>query len=46
MLKSLAEIRPDEAKVIKGMLFTFDDVAKLPQQARTVVFDRFRSNGW
>jgi flagellar motor switch protein FliG len=40
VLKSLAEIRPDEAKVIKGMLFTFDDVAKLPQQARTVVFDR------
>ncbi len=36
VLKSLAEIRPDEAKAIKGMLFTFDDVAKLPQQARTV----------
>ena len=40
VLKSLAEIRPEEAKAIKGMLFTFDDVAKLPQQARTAVFDQ------
>jgi flagellar motor switch protein FliG len=40
VLKSLAEVRPDEAKAIKGMLFTFEDVAKLPQQARTVVFDK------
>jgi flagellar motor switch protein FliG len=40
VLKSLAEVRPDEAKAIKGMLFTFEDVAKLPQQARTVVFDQ------
>ena len=40
VLKSLAEVRPDEARAIKGMLFTFEDVAKLPQQARTVVFDQ------
>ncbi len=40
VLKSLAEIRPEEAKAIKGMLFTFDDVAKLSQQARTAVFDQ------
>jgi flagellar motor switch protein FliG len=40
VLKSLAEIRPDEAKAIKGMLFAFEDVAKLSQQARTVVFDK------
>jgi flagellar motor switch protein FliG len=40
VLKSLAAVRPDEAKAIKGMLFTFEDVAKLPQQARTVVFDK------
>jgi len=40
VLKSLAEIRPEEAKAIKGMLFTFEDIAKLPQQARTVVFDQ------
>ena len=40
MLKSLAEVRPDEAKAIKAMLFTFEDVATLPQQARTLVFDQ------
>jgi flagellar motor switch protein FliG len=40
VLKSLAELRPEEAKAIKGMLFTFEDVAKLPQQARTAVFDQ------
>ena len=40
MLKSLAEVRPDEAKAIKSMLFTFEDVAKLSQQARTAVFDQ------
>jgi flagellar motor switch protein FliG len=40
VLKSLAEMRPEEAKAIKSMLFTFEDVAKLPQQARTLVFDQ------
>ena len=40
VLKSLAEVRPEEAKAIKSMLFTFEDVAKLPQQARTMVFDQ------
>jgi flagellar motor switch protein FliG len=40
VLKSIAELRPEEAKVIKGLLFTFEDVAKLPQQARTLVFDQ------
>lgn len=40
VLKSLAEIRPEEAKAIKGMLFTFEDIGKLSQQARTLVFDQ------
>ena len=40
VLKSLAEVRPDEAKAIKGMLFTFGDVATLSQQARTALFDQ------
>jgi len=40
VLKSLAEMRPEEAKAIKSMLFTFEDVAKLTQQARTLVFDQ------
>ena len=46
VLKSLAEVRPEEAKAIKGMLFTFDDVAKLPQQARTRCSIRCRSSSW
>ena len=40
VLKTLAEIRPDEAKAIKGMLFTFDDIAKLSQQVRWLLFDK------
>jgi flagellar motor switch protein FliG len=40
VLKSLAAVWPDQAKAIKGMLFTFEDVAKLPQQARTLLFDQ------
>ena len=40
VLRSLAEVRPEEAKAIKSMLFTFEDVAKLSQQARTAVFDQ------
>ena len=46
VLKSLAEVRPEEAKAIKGMLFTFEDIAKLPQQARTRCSIRCRSSGW
>jgi flagellar motor switch protein FliG len=40
VLQSLAALRPEEAKAIKSMLFTFEDVAKLPQAARTAVFDK------
>jgi flagellar motor switch protein FliG len=40
LLQSLAEVRPDEAKALKGMLFSFDDVALLPPQARTTIFDQ------
>jgi flagellar motor switch protein FliG len=40
VLKSLAEVRPDEAKALKSLLFTFEDVAKLPAAARTMVLDQ------
>ena len=40
MLKSLAELRPDEAKALESMLFRFEDLADLPRQARTAVFDQ------
>jgi flagellar motor switch protein FliG len=40
MLKTLAEVRPEEAKAIKSLLFSFEDVAKLPSQARTTLLDQ------
>jgi flagellar motor switch protein FliG len=40
VLKSLAEVRPDEVKALKSLLFTFDDVARLSPQSRTIVLDQ------
>ena len=40
VLKILAEARPDEAKALKSMLFTFEDVAKLPPPTRTTLLDQ------
>jgi flagellar motor switch protein FliG len=40
VLKSLAEVRPDDAKALKGLLFTFEDLATLPQAARTTILDQ------
>lgn len=40
LLKTLGEMRPDDAKALKRMLFTFDELATLPPAARTVLFDQ------
>ena len=40
VLQSLAEVRPDEAKALKSLLFSFEDLADLPPPARTAVFDQ------
>jgi flagellar motor switch protein FliG len=40
VLQRLAEVRPDEAKALKSLLFSFDDLATLPPPARTAVFDQ------
>lgn len=40
VLRNLAEVRPDDAKVLKNMLFTFDDMITLTAQARTLVLDQ------
>jgi flagellar motor switch protein FliG len=40
VLKSLAALRPDDAKALKGLLFTFEDLVTLPQATRTTVFDQ------
>jgi flagellar motor switch protein FliG len=40
VLQSLAEVRPDDAKALKSLLFSFEDLATLPPPARTAVFDQ------
>jgi flagellar motor switch protein FliG len=40
VLKSLAEVRPDDAKALKGLLFTFEQLPQLPASARAVLFDQ------
>jgi flagellar motor switch protein FliG len=40
VLKSLAEVRPDDAKALKQLLFTFEDLVTLQPKARTLVFDQ------
>ncbi len=39
IFKSLDDTRPKDAKIIKGLLFTFDDIVKLSEAARTRLFD-------
>jgi len=40
VLKSLAAVRPDDAKALKNLLFTFEDMVTLPQATRTTVLDQ------
>ena len=40
VLQSLAEVRPDDAKALKSLLFSFEDLTTLLPAARTVVFDQ------
>jgi flagellar motor switch protein FliG len=40
VLQSLAEVRPDDAKALKSLLFAFEDLADLPPSARTAIFDQ------
>ncbi len=40
VLNALAEDRPKDAETLRGLLFTFEDIAKLSQKARTAVFDK------
>ena len=40
VLSSLSEARPKVAEVLRGLLFTFDDIIKLPAKSRLVLFDR------
>lgn len=40
VLESLHQHRPKEAKIVRGLLFTFDDILKLSDVARTKLFDQ------
>lgn len=40
VLSSLASTRPKSAEILKGLLFTFDDIIKLTPRARTSLFDQ------
>lgn len=40
VLRSISDLRPDDAKVLKNMLFTFEDMITLTAQARTLVLDQ------
>jgi flagellar motor switch protein FliG len=39
-LKNLTESRPKSAEILKGMLFTFDDIVNLASKARMLIFDQ------
>lgn len=40
VLQSLTEVRPKSAEILRGLLFTFDDIVNLTPRARTALFDQ------
>ena len=40
VMRAIGEARPKDAAIIKTMLFSFDDLPKLSQRARALLFDR------
>src|SRR5579875_605060 len=40
VLQSLAEARPKTAEILRGLLFTFDDIIKLQPKSRMALFDQ------
>lgn len=40
VLQSLVSHRPKEAKIVKGLLFVFDDISRISQEARLKLFDQ------
>ena len=40
VLSDLEQHRPKEAEIVRGLLFTFDDIAKLAQPAMLLLFDQ------
>ncbi|MEW5422238.1 flagellar motor switch protein FliG [Amorphus sp. 3PC139-8] len=40
VLEDLAQSKPKSAEILKGLLFTFDDIIRLTPRARTTLFDQ------
>ncbi len=40
VMQSLAAARPKAAEVLRGLMFTFDDIIKLQPKARSILFDK------
>ena len=40
VLSSLSSVRPKSAEILRGLLFTFDDIVKLTPRDRTTLFDQ------
>jgi flagellar motor switch protein FliG len=40
VMQNLAATRPKAAEVLRGLMFTFDDIVKLQPRARSVLFDK------
>jgi flagellar motor switch protein FliG len=40
VLTSLSTVRPKSAEILRGLLFTFDDIVKLTPKDRTTLFDQ------
>ncbi len=39
-IRALEQVRPEEAAIVKTMLFTFNDLPRLSERARALLFDR------
>jgi flagellar motor switch protein FliG len=39
VMQSLTAARPKTAEILRKLMFTFDDIIKLPPKARSVLFD-------
>jgi flagellar motor switch protein FliG len=39
-MKTLISQRPQDAKAVKALLFSFNDLPRLPQRARAALFDK------
>ena len=43
IMDNLEQTRPDDAKILRGMIFSFEDIGKLTQAARLTLFDKVQT---